>query len=480
VAGAVLAVVVFSAQAFAPPPAPTDPDKSRSGATTDPDTPLDEVLPVPPKVAPPAGPLLTDDLRQVPEVEFQARPEKVSAETSGKQAPHTVPPPHAAGERDRVTHQIAKINSLNAKKPDAFMALLLERRDDLRGLPFVMGEDCRTPAARAKEFLLAAQLIQEIRLLRARTRAGTASGEPSAVFWEQFEKACAEKDKEQVHRGVPLSGDTIVARVAAVVQIFAAEPPEWRVGLVKYLSGVQHPEATRALARLAVFSAEDDVRLAALEALGPRPPEEYTDVLIAALRYPWPAVAGRAADAVAALSRTDLVPALVAVLDESDPRMPFTAEAGGKKLTVVRELVRLNHHRNCLMCHAPADQEKPSRDVLTADVPLPGRSLPSLAGYSRRSTPGLAVRVDVTYLRQDFSVMMPVADAHPWPYMQRFDFLVRERPVTAEEAATFREKLALKEGTVSPYHEAAVAALRILTGKDAPPTAAAWRKVLEK
>ena len=30
--------------------------------------------------------------------------------------------------------------------------------------------------------------------------------------------------------------------------------------------------------------------------------------------------------------------------------------------------------------------------------------------------------------------MMPVSDAHPWPEMQRFDFLVRTRTLTAAEA----------------------------------------------
>jgi hypothetical protein len=43
------------------------------------------------------------------------------------------------------------------------------------------------------------------------------------------------------------------------------------------------------------------------------------------------------------------------------------------------------------------------------------------------------VRADVTFLRQDFSVPQPVANAGPWPAMQRYDYLVRERPVSKEE-----------------------------------------------
>ena len=64
--------------------------------------------------------------------------------------------------------------------------------------------------------------------------------------------------------------------------------------------------------------------------------------------------------------------------------------------------------------------------------------------------------------------------------MQRFDFLVRTRTVTEAEAAEYREKLDKRElGRPSPYQAAALVALRELTGKDAEPTAAAWRRVLE-
>ena len=41
---------------------------------------------------------------------------------------------------------------------------------------------------------------------------------------------------------------------------------------------------------------------------------------------------------------------------------------------------------------------------------------------------GIFVRADVTYLRQDFSVMQSVENPGKWPALQRFDFLVRIRP----------------------------------------------------
>jgi hypothetical protein len=66
------------------------------------------------------------------------------------------------------------------------------------------------------------------------------------------------------------------------------------------------------------------------------------------------------------------------------------------------------------------------------------------------------------------------------PEGQRFDFFVRERRLTDEQAAVYRDQLTPKEtGVLSPYHKAAaVAALRALTGKDTAPTAEAWCKLL--
>ena len=69
----------------------------------------------------------------------------------------------------------------------------------------------------------------------------------------------------------------------------------------------------------------------------------------------------------------------------------------------------------------------------------------------------------------------PVADANPWPEMQRFDFLVRNRVLTDEEAKAFTAKA----GVLSPYQRYTLAALRELTGRDRTPTPEAWRKLLD-
>jgi hypothetical protein len=133
-----------------------------------------------------------------------------------------------------------------------------------------------------------------------------------------------------------------------------------------------------------------------------------------------------------------------------------------------------------LLCHAPGNTPGVSGTTLTAAVPVPSEPLPSLSDGYQTSSPDLLVRIDVTYLRPDFSVYEAVTDANPWPEMQRFDFLVRTRSLTDDAAAESRTKLAAEStDRPSPYHRSALAALRELTGKDAAPTAEAWRRLLK-
>jgi hypothetical protein len=61
--------------------------------------------------------------------------------------------------------------------------------------------------------------------------------------------------------------------------------------------------------------------------------------------------------------------------------------------------------------------------------------------------------------------------------MQHFDFLVRTRTLTATEAKAYEQEA--EPGRLSPYHRAALYALRELTGRDTEPTAVAWRKLLK-
>jgi len=260
------------------------------------------------------------------------------------------------------------------------------------------------------------------------------------------------------------------------MQILAIEPAGTRSGLVKYLGEITQLEATRALTRLALFAPEESVRAAAVATLKGRG-EEAGDLLLAGFRYPMPVVAQRAGQAVAKLQRADLAPRLVDLLEAPDPRAPTTEVIQGRKNHVVREVVRVNHHRNCVMCHVPGNLT----DITVAPVPLPTQPLDG-GGYGSSSFDVLArsdimIRIDVTYLRQDFSALMPVDNAQPWPQQQRFDFLVRQRTLTDKEAAAYRDKLTSPD-KASPYLQAIVTALRELTGQEAS-TPEGWRRILD-
>src|SRR5439155_14521244 len=114
-------------------------------------------LPVAPKVTKPAGPVLVEDLAQVPEIEFQAPPTKkrvLDEEPKG------------------TAFLIARINHLNGKKPDGLLEALRDHRVDLAGLPFAMGDACRTKGERSKQF---AQAVATVRSALRSSGAGQTS-----------------------------------------------------------------------------------------------------------------------------------------------------------------------------------------------------------------------------------------------------------------------------------------------------------------
>ena len=433
------------------------------------------------------------DLADVPEIVF-AKPESVkrlalptpmTAEEKRKAAEERVDAEEKAMER--TAHVIAKINHVNKGGRDRFLEALRQRRRDLDGLPFVMGDACRQDKQQALAFVRAVDCVQEA---RKKPDCKTMIQTPESMararadhFWTIYSVLAAD-DKAKTDRPEP----TPAARITALMQMLAPEDTAMRQGLVAYLATRKDAEATRALTGLAVYTFDADVRKAALVALKTRDSAPATELLRIALRYPWPAVVAHAGDAIAQLGRKDLVPQLVALLDEPDPRAPAARETAGKRTLMVREVVRLNHHRNCLLCHPPGNTPDvlsnrgfPSGEVVTGGVPSPGVDLPPPSvGYGFGS-PDILVRADVTYLRQDFSRMQPVKDAAPWPAVQRFDFLVRTRVVTDKDAATYQAWLK-QQGPdyLPPHRQAALTALRALTGRDAAPTAQAWGAVLAK
>ena len=88
------------------------------------------------------------------------------------------------------------------------------------------------------------------------------------------------------------------------------------------------------------------------------------------------------------------------------------------------------------------------------------------------------MRADITYLRQDFSLLERVAKPDNWPEWQRFDCLVRTRELTADERAVLDKKPRKSKPVSYPQREAVLFALRELTGLDAGEESADWYELL--
>lgn len=396
----------------------------------------------------------------------------------------------SAATRDEVAALAATIRREHQDGLDRFV----KDRPDLRGLPFLKGTACRLDAEAAEALALASRGIRQSLSTIEKSLGKSALDNqipPSTALWQvaSFQLGSSIPARSRYSPGY-LDERTQLAILPAMLQITAVEAPAHRLATVGQLSWSRSEVATAALVRLAIFDPDVTVRQTALDVLenseaGHRrealESSACRDTILGAFRYPWPEIAFRAADLVIRLRCANLAPALVDFLDERDPAAPFEKNLDGRQVPHVRELARINHHRNCLLCHAAHGSERLARNepfglVPSADEPLPPAS--SLAYYSaaRGSTVVLA---SVTYLRQDFSLMQEIENPGQWPKQQRFDFLVRTREVTPEEAA---KRYALLEerpaGEPCPNHQAALQALRDLTGTYLGPRASDWREHL--
>jgi hypothetical protein len=365
----------------------------------------------------------------------------------------------------------------NKGNPDAFVQQLVDKRLDLAGLPWRRGEECqltKEPARMLQHLSLA--LRQELDKSAVATKTKSASTKSSAPLHPDDDYKDVSRFWNYLY---PLSEkhSSKSSPMPALQQLLTVENSTFRLAYVEYLARTDGTAATVALAQRAVFDVDAEVRSTAVSALKQRSAEEYVPVLLEALKYPWPAVAQHVAEALATLQLVETVPQLVNLLSEPDPGMPFYQTVKGKKVSVVRELVRVNHLRNCLLCHAPSIS---NTDLVRAPIPTPGEELPRSSAVYYAETEGSAVvRADVTYLKQDFSVMQPVQNHGAWPLYQRYDYLVRVRPLNAEEQVAFaRQQDARKTPPLSEHRQTILYALRALTGRDAGTSVREWQEVV--
>ena len=330
-------------------------------------------------------------MASVPELDFQAAPAK------------DLPPDEIA---KNTAHMLAGINFLNGRKTDGFLLALAATGPTWTACPSPWGTPAG-PRASATVSSPSRSGWSARRCKRGRDAGPQDRASPAATATTPTPSGSSsrrlqqQKGRVRYDRGRREAVTT--ARAAALMQMLAPETPDLRLGLVKYLSGVSHAEATRALARLAIFCAEDEVRQAAVDALQVRRERDYTDILLKACATPgrpWPGARPRPSPSWGA-------PTCCRSSSRCWTRRTRGARVArsvdGKQVLVVRELVRINHNRNCLLCHSPGNADGVSAETLTAPMPLPSEPLGTPANGYQTSSPDLLVRIDVTYLRQDFS-----------------------------------------------------------------------------
>jgi hypothetical protein len=242
--------------------------------------------------------------------------------------------------------------------------------------------------------------------------------------------------------------------------------------------------AISALVRFALYDVDREVRAAAIQALRRESAETYGPQLLQGFRYAWPIVAERAADAVVALDRKEMLPSLANLLDEPDPAAPFETVREGRKVRAVRELVKLNHHANCIVCHPPNVGDDALRNkVVVATWPSADRELPpetTIEKVPGAKNAGPTVRTDITYLRHDFSALQERENADPWPKMQRYDYVVRVRTLLPQPPPVRKRIDPIEEEIPSPHRRAVLYALSRMTSTYVGTLSREWRLEIER
>jgi hypothetical protein len=321
--------------------------------------------------------------------------------------------------------------------------VLVTRQAECQGLPFRAGSGC----------VLDHEAAETLADLSPRLHDLLAKGQPdllrSALFWDQWK--------------VWLRG----AAVPCLVQVLQAEGSEVRTILIDVLSKIDDKRATQALAKRALLDLNPQIREAAARALARRRREDYAPLLLAGLHYPWGPVASHAAEALVFLNDRDSVPYMKKMLTQPEPWLPFPVREGKKEVLVVREVVRINHLSNCMLCHPPTSA---GTGLVRGQVPIPGFRVPGDwshqplgFGYGEPLDPApkVFVHADTTFLRPDFSVMQRTRNYFSWPEEQRFDYIVRTRPATAKDVERAAEFKASRQTTEA--REAVLFAIRELT-----------------
>lgn len=381
----------------------------------------------------------------------------------------------AKGTSTQLVALATQLKQLNRPYPGP--THFMGRRDDLAGLPMRMGQDCHLGKEPAENLQVLSRKLRVLLEMSIPKDGIDTRPDPEVLRDLLIEGKMPENELiAKRFPGLRIEGkprDWLTAEaVPALMQLLQAENTSVRKVLVEVLGKIRGNVASEALANRALMDQAPEVRELALVELQKRPLDEFAQHLVKGLRYPWAPVADHAAEALVALELRETIPSIVRSINEPDVGLPITVGKGISAYPAVREVVRINHLGNCVLCHAPST----SRDeMVRGAVPTPGQALPApvtTPQYYERG--GTFVRADITYLKQDFSVVQPVENNGPWPVNQRFDYLVRQRPATPADVA----QLSRADRKPSPQRESMLYALRELSGKDLGNKPEGWKVLL--
>ena len=311
---------------------------------------------------------------------------------------------------------------------------LVKGRVDLEGLPLVMGRDCHLNDERADSMDTVSRELGPTMSLAVATGANNPGIERT-------------KFHTLSNRLPYYSGDK--QKMLTLDQMVQHESPTLKYDFIAKLGSERSKVNSNLLTCYAKFDLDEGVRMAATRALANYDSNLYRKKLLEGFSYPWEVVAQHAAEALVRLNDTSAVPQLVELLRATSPTTPYQDDDGNY---VRKQLVAVNHMKNCMLCHAVSYS---SKDRGRALVPEWNRPIPPMYYGAERSR-GLVARADITYLRQDFSVVQPVEEHKHWPKNQRFDYLVKETPVS-------QDQVNFHDPAKQVYRDAIIFALQKLT-----------------
>ena len=333
---------------------------------------------------------------------------------------------------------------------------LLPERNDLDGIDFVMGEACHLNPNDAETLDHVSKSLGGLLAMFDRFASRDFS-EHTEARWNAL-KAAIHNTARHKNRAQALS---------TLDQMLLIEQPKLRLELVRTLLESNCNQGVKLLTCYAKYDLDPSVRAAATEALSYFNPALYRSELIDGLRYPWPEVAMHSAEALTRLNDEAAAMEIVELLKKSDPRIPERNQDGHY---VKKELVAINHMKNCTLCHADSQSKF---DHGRGVIPKWGQPLREQYYLPLNEA---AVRADITYLRQDFSAIQRVKNSDPWPENQRFDYVVQARPISKELALNLQEEFKRRP---DEYRAIVHGTLVSLTGEKAnEPTFKAWQKIV--